>query len=141
MLSLMEPTSVATALEIVGKAWKALEAVRERAQTSKDADLKSRIGELYDDFLALRSIIVRLTDENSELRQGQIENPQISQVGSTNYYFVGEKGPYCQKCYDTQGKLVSLTAQAIYFHGRGRKCEVCGKVFIEGPKSQPRVPV
>jgi hypothetical protein len=57
----MELTTVGAALEIVNKAWKALEAVRERAQTSKDAVLKDNISNLYDDVLALKAIIVRLT--------------------------------------------------------------------------------
>ena len=63
----MKFSTVGTALEIVSKAWKVLEAVRERAQTSKDAVLKDNISKLYDEFFALKSIILRLTDENAAL--------------------------------------------------------------------------
>lgn len=143
MLSRMELSTVGTALEIVNKAWKALEAVRERVQTSKDTALKSDVSKLYDEFLSLKSIIVRLGDENAALRRAQIETPPkptIRQVGETNYYFVGEQGPYCQKCYDGQGKLVNLAPRVNYAGGPGRKCEVCGTVFHEENKA-PRAQI
>jgi hypothetical protein len=130
----MELTTVGAALEIVNKAWRALEAIRERAQTSKDAALKANIGELYDEFLALKAIVVRLTDENAALYRAQAEKPpkpEIRQVGETNYYFVGDQGPYCQPCYDCNGKLVNLMPKHRYAGGTGRKCRVCNNVFFE----------
>ena len=140
----MEPISVATAaLGIAEKAWKALEAVRERAQASKDVELKARIGDLYDDFLALRSVIVRLTDENADLRRSETEaKPEIRQVGEVNYYFVGESGPFCQKCYDKDGKLTMLGPRLEgYTGGPGRKCQLCGTVFHEQHKAPPRMQI
>jgi hypothetical protein len=131
----MELTTVGAALELVTKASKALESVRERAKTSTDAALKENISKLYDDFLDLKAIIVRVTEENAALRRAQVEKPtkpEIRQVGETNYYFVGDQGPYCQKCYDGNGKLlVNLMPRQEYAGGPGRKCEVCGKVFFE----------
>jgi hypothetical protein len=141
----MELTTVGAALEIVNKAWKALEAIRERAQTSKDSVLKDNISNLYDDVLALKAIIVRLTEENADLRRSIAEGaekppkPEIRQVGAVNYYFVGEEGPYCQPCYDDKGKLVNLTPQQRYSGGTGRKCEVCKNLFIEGAGPTPKV--
>jgi hypothetical protein len=137
MLRSMELSTVGTALEILNKAWKGLEAVRERAQASKDAALKSGVGTLYDDFNSLKSAIVRLTDENAKLRQTISEGaekppkPEIRQTGKANYYYVGSEGPYCQPCYDVNKRLVNLTPQQRYAGGVGRKCHVCDNLFIE----------
>jgi hypothetical protein len=137
----MEITSIGAALEIVNKSWKALEAVRERAQLSKDAPLKASIGELYDQFLSLKAIIVRLTDENSDLKRvisqsaEKSPKPEIRQVGETNYYYVADVGPYCQRCYDGDGKLVALTPQHTFAGGVGRKCPLCLTVAFEATKT------
>ena len=63
--------------------------------------------------------------------------PEIWQVGTTNYYYVGGKGPYCQPCYDLNHKLITLMPGQDYAGGFGRKCEVCNKVFMEGPRKMP----
>jgi hypothetical protein len=136
----MELTTAAAALDILSKTWNALEAVRERSQQSKDAALKANVGELYDDFNSLRSVIARLTEENETLRKAQIEKPrkpEAREVGETVYYFDGEKGPFCQKCYDGNDKLVTLGPRLeSYVGGPGRKCAVCGTVFHE--QNKPR---
>jgi hypothetical protein len=59
--------------------------------------------------------------------------PEIKQVGSTNYYYLGDRGPYCQPCYDKNGKLFILSPAQEYAGGVSRKCEVCEKVFFERP--------
>lgn len=115
--------------------------MRERATTSNDAALKGNISTLYDEFLALKEIIGRITEENAELRRtlaAQAEKPpkpEIRQVGETNYYFVGDQGPFCQPCYDGNGKLVNLMPRQHYAGGYGRKCQVCEKVFFESHES------
>ncbi len=135
--SLMELTTVAAAMDLIGKAWKALDSVRERAKTSKDAALKESISNLYDEFLDLKAMVLQLTEENTELRSklaAQTEKPpkpQIRQLGEANYYFIGDDGPYCQPCYDDMGKLVNLTPRQHYGGGTGRQCRVCRNVFIE----------
>jgi hypothetical protein len=137
----MELTTTAAALEILSKAWKALEAVRERSQQSKDSALKLGVNGLYDDFASLRSAIMRLTEENETLRKAQIEKPQkpeAREVGETIYYFDGERGPYCQPCYDRGKKLVPLTPAQDFAGGFGRKCQVCDGLFIERRRNQSR---
>lgn len=133
----MELTTVAAAMDLIGKASKALDALRERAKTSKDAELKESISNLYDHFLDLKETVLRIKEENAELRRAlaaQAEKPpkpQIRQVGEANYYFVGDEGPYCQPCYDDKGKLVNLTPRQHYGGGMGRACRVCRNAFIE----------
>jgi hypothetical protein len=65
-----------------------------------------------------------------------VEKPpelEIRQVGAVNYYFVGDKGPYCQPCYDDKGKRVMLSPPQEWNGGIRRKCEVCNKYFYERP--------
>ena len=133
----MELSTIKTALDLLGNASKGLESVRERAKTSNDAALKESISRLYDNFLDLKAIIVRLTEENAGLRQ-QISQgvekplkPEIRQFGEANYYFVGNEGPYCQPCYDLNGKLMNLTPKQQYGSWLGRKCHVCQNIFKE----------
>jgi hypothetical protein len=134
----MSVTSATTvAAQVLSNTLAILKTVREQAKVSKDAELKSHISELYDSVLSLKEAVMLVTDENNQLR-GRIaelerppSKPEIKQVGLTNYYFDGEKGPFCQPCYDVNGKLIPLAPQNLYAGGTGRKCEVCNKVFFE----------
>src|SRR5258708_3582937 len=63
--SIMSLTAANAAIQIVAKAMDALNAVRERARTSKDSELKGHISALYDELLALKETVVRLSDENA----------------------------------------------------------------------------
>lgn len=132
--SRMALTTAAAALEILNETRKALENARERAQASKDTALKESIGKLYDNFNSLRSAVMRVTDENTSLRKSAEQpKPEAREVGETVYYYVGDKGPYCQPCYDRHGKLVPLTPRQKFAGGFGRKCQSCPglTVFIE----------
>jgi regulator of replication initiation timing len=142
----MEPKSIGTALDLIEKASKALNSLREQAKTSRDAPLKENISNLYDHVLDLKEIVLRIKRENDDLRQENAElkrersqraekplKPEIRQQGKTNYYYVGDDGPYCQPCYDKTGKLVRLTPRDEYIGGIGRTCPVCKEPFIEGP--------
>lgn len=129
------------ASEILTNTLETLKVVRERAQTSKDSDLKERISGLYDNLLSLKEVILQLTQENLELRQ-QIEElqrvrqapqPVLRQVGACNFYFVGEEGPYCQPCYDGNGKLTKLSPPEPWNCGVRRQCVLCQKYFYEKP--------
>lgn len=127
-------TTAAATTDLVAKL---LDSLRERAKASRNAELKENVSNVYDRFLDLKEIVVRLKEENAELRRAlsaQAEKPpkpEIRQVGETNYYFVGDQGPYCQPCYDNSGKLVNLTPQQHRNGGIRRRCEVCDKVFFE----------
>lgn len=139
----MELSTVKTALELLGKASSGLESVRERSKTSNDVELKRMIGALYDDFNDLKSIVLRLTGENDGLRQLISQSPetpskpQIRQVGESNYYYMGEEGPYCQPCYDVKEKLIPLQPRQEFAGGTGRQCSVCHNTFFEVPRRKP----
>ncbi len=135
----MALTAAVAATQILANAMKALNAARERAQASKDTDLKAIINTLYDEMAGLKEALQRVTDENSELHRriaqqaGKLPEPEIRQVGAVNYYFVGEKGPYCQACYDSKGKLVALSPPEDWNRGVRRHCVVCKGFFYETP--------
>jgi hypothetical protein len=135
----MAPTTAAATAQILNGIWTALQNMSERVEASNDSALKESFGKLLDDLNSLRRVVLQLTEENDALRSPQLETlpkPEIRQVGEVNYYYLGEKGPYCQKCYDKQGKLVSLNPRVNYAGGPGRKCEICGTVFHERHRSQ-----
>jgi hypothetical protein len=134
--------NVATAAsQILSNAMNALKIVRERAQSSKDNDLKEHISTLYDNLLSLKEAVMRLTQENDELKKRIAElerppeksEPELRQVGSCYFYFVGEKGPYCQACYDGEGKLSALSPPEPWNRGIRRHCVLCKGVFYEQP--------
>jgi hypothetical protein len=145
-------TKVAAATQILANSMKALDSLREQAKGSSDLTLKANISTLYDSLLDLKAAVLRVEDENAELRQAirqqtdSSPKPKIRQVGRTNYYFVADEGPYCQVCYHGKAnELVMLSPKQQFTHGVGRKCEVCTKIFIEEtrqprPRMQVRMP-
>jgi len=132
-------TVAAAAMQILNNALGAMKAAKERSKGSKDTELKEEIGTLYDALLDLKEALMRLTDENTELRRGieeirnaQREKPELRQVGAVNYYYVGDKGPFCQPCYDGKfNKLVALSPPEDWNNGVRRECLVCHEYFYE----------
>lgn len=92
-----------------------------------------------DQLLSLERAVERLESENSKLRDmiarrnQEPSEPELRHVGAVNYYFVGDKGPYCQPCYDEKGKRIFLTPPQEWNGGIRRKCKVCNKFFYEKP--------
>jgi hypothetical protein len=139
-----DPLTIATtSIGLLKSTTEALNALRERAQRSKDVDIKEQINTLYDNVLGLKEVVSRLLDENKELhrrlaeQQHPPEKPKIKQVGETNYYFDSEGGPYCQPCYDDKKKLVALTPQKRNSGGVCRECKVCKQTFYEQRVNSP----
>jgi hypothetical protein len=135
----MALTAAAAATQILTAATKTLNSARERAQASKDAELKALINTLYDEMASLREAVLRVTGESDELQRRLAQQaerppePEIRQVGEVNFYFVGEKGPYCQPCYDGKGKLVMLSPAHDWNGGVRRQCVLCKGNFYERP--------
>jgi hypothetical protein len=132
----MSLTSVNAAVQLLLSISKTLNAARERAQATKDATLKDLINTLYDDMLALKEVVQRVTDENARLQQSLLvekSGPEIRQVGAENFYFDGDKGPFCVPCYINKTKLSPLSAPQEWNGGLRRRCPVCEKYFYERP--------
>lgn len=133
----MSLTAATAAAKLLADTLSISKTVREQAKQSKDTDLKGHISDLYDSVLSLKEAVMLVTDENNELRRkiAQLEQPsagpEIRQVGDANFYFVGEKGPYCQPCFDGKAKLTLLSPPQDWNGGVRRECSLCGEQFYE----------
>jgi hypothetical protein len=94
------PISVAGfALSLAKTAGEQLNKLRERAQVSKDLEVKKHVSNLYDTVLELKEALSHLVDEKKELtlkleqQAHPPETPKIRQVGETQYHFLEEDGP------------------------------------------------
>ncbi|MGH9496721.1 MAG: toll/interleukin-1 receptor domain-containing protein [Candidatus Sulfotelmatobacter sp.] len=91
-------------------------------------------------YLKHVSAVKRLADRTSDSANtaaAKPSEPEIRQVGAVNYYFVGDKGPYCQPCYDVDPKakrLVMVTPPEPWSGGQRRHCPVCHSYFQETKK-------
>jgi 16S rRNA G966 N2-methylase RsmD len=94
---------------ILSNALKAVNAIRERAKTSKDNDLKEHISTTYDNLLTLKEATLRLTEENSELKR-QLEEKQAIVRDSISglIYRANDESPLCPNCYQTANKQIYL---------------------------------
>jgi hypothetical protein len=137
----MSMTSTTTiAAQILSNTLAVMKTVREQAKESKDVSLKEHISDLYDSVLSLKEAVMLVTDENNELKRKieQLQNaekqkPELRQVGVVNYYFVGDKGPYCQACYDNPkvNRLVAMSPPENWNGGIRRYCPVHGDHVYE----------
>ncbi len=93
------------------------------------AELIKKIGnmELYEKIISLRDEIFQLKEENLNLRENLKSLKESQEIKSNMkyeppYYWLEKDnkkdGPYCQKCYDDNGKLMRLQN-----HGNG--CWYC----------------
>jgi hypothetical protein len=96
------------------------------------------INAAYDQMAELKEAVARVVSENeklteriAELQGHGVAVPEPKQVGPSVYYYVGEKGPYCQVCFDGKGKLVLLPHPHDWNGGPRRTCAVCGKHFYD----------
>jgi hypothetical protein len=136
-----ELTVAAAAMQILNNALGVIKAARERAKGSKDNELKEAISAQYDELLSLKEVLMRLTDENNELRRtidqletAQREKPEPRRVGSAVYYYVGEKGPHCQVCFNGKPEKLVLLPEAHEWNGGVRRtCALCKTHFYEKP--------
>jgi hypothetical protein len=141
----MTLTAVSAATTILANAMKAFDSLREQVKGSRDTTLKDNVSKLYDSLLDLRAAVMRVEEENSELRRAIAEQsvkppePEPRHVGNTTYYFVADKGPYCQPCYDINHRFAMLGPLIQYAGGWGRKCESCKTVFFETYGSPARL--
>ncbi len=129
---MMEPFAAAAAVtQVVSNVSKALNSLRETAKASKDVDLKEDIGNLYDEFIELKELILRLRDEIEELKAKEAAKPELRQVGETYHYFDDKDRACCQPCYDKNNKLVVLSPPQRLNNGVRRHCFVCNTNFYE----------
>ena len=130
-----DPVSVASfALSLIKTAGEQLNKLRERAQATKDLEIKEHVGNLYDTMNSIKEAFSRLTDENKRLH-GQLEQqsqkPTLKECGDTVYCFHNNEGPFCPRCYVNKEKLIPLPSPEDWNGGIRRECTLCGEYFYE----------
>ncbi len=88
-------------------------------------DLQSKIIDLQQDY-------IHITDENEQLKKekdlsGKVrfERPYI--------FLEGDPDPYCQRCYDDEGKTIGLLRRERHSSADwSRQCPKCESSFFEG---------
>ena len=136
----------------ITSAYSAVKAIKELGSTLLDAKIDStakqrvtevleKLGGIQDTLFYIREELLRLQDENHELKEKikQLEE-KLEEKGKLKYekpsYWVidGETkdGPFCQKCYDADKKLIRLQGG-----GNDRwSCHECKSTFY-GPSYTP----
>jgi len=106
----------------------------ELAKTSATLELREKINALREQAVDLQEENLKLKEENLSLRKKYDTRKDLVYRGS--YYFLvcedGEDGPFCQRCFDSEGKLIRLQG------GVNDKwaCRECKSAFY-GPNFKP----
>jgi len=128
----MEPTTVrpATAAEnhailLLKTASDAIKASGKSEGLQALIDLQTVMLELIQDRHRQVLEIVQLRDAMKQLEQEKQRAEHITFDGSSYWKTIGDRrdGPFCQVCYDKEGKLARLRV----FHGTGVnwRCNIC----------------
>jgi hypothetical protein len=114
----MPLTNVAAATQILANALKGLDSLREQSKGSKDSALKENISILCDNLLDLKAAVLRVEEENSELK-GRLRNLEAAAEGDP-----------CPKCRKRGWQLESSQPDDTFSEVGGvrtlYKCSLCG---------------
>src|SRR5258706_16411285 len=94
--------------------------------------------ELMKQIVALQTEVFDLQMENLALKKqiaGLSEREKMNRREPHGYYYKdGDEVPHCPRCWENDGKAITLPAPADYAIGRGRICRVCKHQYTEGPR-------
>jgi hypothetical protein len=95
-------------------------------------DLQERIMELREAVLNAQEEVLRLRAELSELRRTANDREQLTFDGSLYWRerSDGKEGPFCQRCFDVDAKLVRLQNIAGSTFGDW-ECAACDKSYCQ----------
>jgi len=104
----------------------------ELAKTGATPELQQKLMELREEALALQEENLNLRMHIQELEQKASSRDEIFFEGEAYWRKHvngngggGKDGPFCQKCFDTQGKLVRLQSATHMVACRDWLCVVC----------------
>jgi len=113
---------VASALTIVQKAIEFAKKVKDIELESKLLDLKGMINDLKGENLDLKEKIGEL-EKTSKLKSELVVKDE--------YYYQGEDGPFCTKCFDDEGKLIRVVTEWKQTGQTCRKCPKCNTTMVK----------
>ncbi|MEK7651336.1 MAG: hypothetical protein AAB377_02300 [Patescibacteria group bacterium] len=90
-------------------------------------DEYQKILELLDDSLKNREKIEELTSENKRLKEQLAVARKIR--FENNAYYLGQDGPFCMNCYDSDKKLIRLPERPGF---DSLQCPTCKNYFDQG---------
>lgn len=91
--------------------------------------------ELMKQIVALQIEVFDLQTENLALKKQVTEREKMQRNEPHGYYYKeGDEVPHCPKCWEGDGKAISLPAPVPSVdYGSGRRCRVCAFWYTEGP--------
>lgn len=97
----------------------------------KIVELQTEVFDLQMENLALKKQVTSM-DEREKMTRREPHG---------YYYKEGEEVPHCPRCWENDGKAITLPALTDYVVGPGRICRVCKHHYTEGhppPQQRPR---
>ncbi len=139
----LNQTNINTALENMKTIIHDITSIRKNNELSID-ELKAKLAELtsslVDTQIELANIQQLLHDKDNEVKalKSQIATKQNMEWESP-YYWLKEgdnkDGPYCQKCYDSENKLIHLQGNG---HGYW-ECKECKNKYTDKTYKAPKI--
>jgi hypothetical protein len=107
--------------------------LRDVNEQVKNVDFKSLLADLQEKLADSKLEVVALKEQLADLSRKNVELSAIVEVRSSEQpepmkggYRLGDKGPFCVACFETQGKKVLLPpASGIHAHFGQWYCPVC----------------
>lgn len=115
-------------IEVINKIASLVNTVENMSLKKDMTEIYSNFEELYKNNMELRETITELKEEIATLKEKnsilekELERQESVEFKDGAYWKWDGKGPYCQVCFDTKGKLI----QTSIMSGRNKmKCPVC----------------
>ena len=98
--------------------------------------------ELMKQIVALQSEVFDLQTENLALKKQATEREKMHRKEPHGYYYKeGDPVPHCPKCWENDGKAISLPPlNSSSVTGNGRRCRVCEFYYKESDGPSMRQP-
>jgi len=115
--------------------------IYEIIKKAANLDLQEKMVNLREEAVALQEENVALKTKVSELEEKLYIKENIDFRNGVYWLKEGdeENGPFCQKCYDSDGKLIRLQDQG---HSGQWYCKTCGEDYYPDtgrrPQQKPR---
>ncbi len=108
-----------------------MEIMRKIAEKYQDPKFNEAYLSLQSKIMEIQEDHIRLTNENEGLKKTQDLSSKVS-FKRPYIYLEGDSEPYCQKCYENEGKLVHVGQKDEWDMGQvGRICPVCEHIGHE----------
>jgi hypothetical protein len=137
-------TDIATIGSILGSIKAAADIaklIKDSGSTLEQAEINYKISELVGalaeaklEIAEIQNILLEKDEYIAELKKQLQTNESVFYEG--RYYWSGtsekKDGPFCQRCYDADGKLIRLQFGSTSIHGRTSRwynCKVCEKSY------------